>query len=587
MGASSGAAPREPTTFLRGTSRPALPAGHCCRLSGVSLAARLGLAIFALTVGVLLALGLGVREAWRLAEERSFEAAFSQALVPLAEQLAGEISELPELVQPLCEDDPLVDSALVGLVSDDLAARRLPLSLRVPKLARALSLDQLAVLTSSGEVLGSTLAGQVGKRDPKLLTRVLKAAAGAALEGESGTLGVEAVCIKRDAQQSKLWVGVYAARKLDTLLTRIGKSSGVELSLTPPIPTPDRLQRTLTLPLKSGISVTATRSRRALWSTVEELDSTVLWIGSATLASALLITILLSRGLARPVRALAEQAQRVVHGDPTPVVATGARELVEAAEAFNRAIADLVALRKRLAVTERIAARREIARRVAHEIKNPLLPIRASVETLRRLRARSDPAFDDYFEEATRTVLDEVARISNIVGEFTRFARLPAPVLAPFDAEDAVRSVVSLHAAAGAPIDFEAEPCPELHADRDQIVQVVTNLLQNAQQALDHTPGGLVRVTLTRQRDKLVLSVSDNGPGLAPEMRERLFEPYATTKPEGTGLGLAIVERIVVEHGGEISAGDAPGGGAVFVVSLPLSGPTLLPEPPPESAAEP
>jgi len=215
------------------------------------------------------------------------------------------------------------------------------------------------------------------------------------------------------------------------------------------------------------------------------------------------------------------------------------------------------------------------------------LPIRASVETLRRLRARNDPAFDDYFDEATRTVLDEVARISNIVSEFTRFARLPAPQPAPFDAAEAVRQVVQLHGSAGAPIDFQAEPCPELYADKDQVVQVVTNLIQNAQQALGDRPGGLVRVRVAREQDKLVLNVSDNGPGIAPEMRDRLFEPYATTKAEGTGLGLAIVERIVVEHGGEISAGDAPAGGASFRVVLPLSGPTLLPEPPRESAFEP
>lgn len=549
----------------------------------MSLAQRLGLAIFALTVGVLLALGLGVRSAWRVAEERSFEAAFSQALVPLRDQLASEISELPELVQPLCQDDPLVDSALVGLVSGDLAARRLPISLRVPKLAKALSLDELVVLTSAGEILGATAQGRVGQRDARLLELVSKAKPAASLQGDGRALAVEAACVRRDKHQPKLWIGVYAARNLDALLSRIGKSSGVELSLEPPLASTDRLQSTLALPELKGISITAARSRRALLSTVEQLDLTVLFIGSATLASALLITVLLSRGLARPVRALAEQAQRVMRGDPTPVVASGARELVEAAEAFNGAIADLVALRKRLAVTERIAARREIARRVAHEIKNPLLPIRASVETLRRLRARSDPAFDDYFDEATRTVLDEVARITNIVGEFTRFARLPAPAPAPFDVVETVRSVVSLHAAAGAPIELEAEPCPDLNADKDQVVQIVTNLVQNAQQALAGRPNGRVRVRLSREQDKFVLSVSDNGPGIAPEMRGRLFEPYATTKAEGTGLGLSIVERIVIEHGGEISFDDAPGGGALFVVKLPLSGPTLLPEPPRDS----
>src|SRR6185436_4579859 len=121
--------------------------------------------------------------------------------------------------------------------------------------------------------------------------------------------------------------------------------------------------------------------------------------------------------------------------------------LEQLAEAFNQTISDLTAMRKRLAATERIAARRDIARRVAHEIKNPLAPIQAAVETLRRLRARNDPAFDEYFDEATRTVLDEVQRIAGIVTEFTRFARLPAPEPAPMNLNETVRSVVNLHAA--------------------------------------------------------------------------------------------------------------------------------------------
>jgi len=516
-----------------------------------------------------------------VAEERSFHGAFSQALVPLREQLTSEISELPELVLLLCQDDPLVDSALVGLVTDDLAARRLPISLRVPKLAKAFSLDELVVLTSAGEILGSTTPGQVGKRDPELAARVAKPRDNAQLQGAGKALSVSTACVKRESQHPKLWVGVYANRNLDALLARIGASSGVDLSLEPPLASPDRLQRTLALPEQSGISVTASRSRRALLSTVQQLDLTVLLIGSATLVSALLITVLLSRGLARPVRALAEQAERVIHGDPNPVVATGARELVEAAEAFNRAIADLVALRKRLAVTERIAARREIARRVAHEIKNPLLPIRASVETLRRLRARNDPAFDDYFDEATRTVLDEVARISNIVGEFTRFARLPAPNPAPFEIVEAIRAVAKLHGGSGTPVKLSSAECPAVNADRDQVVQLMTNLIQNAQYAAESAASPEVRVDVRPAgADKVRIVVSDNGPGLAPEMRERLFEPYATSKPGGTGLGLAIAQRIVLEHAGEITYTDGAAGGATFTVELPVSGPGLLQEAP-------
>ena len=178
----------------------------------MSLAERLGLAIFALTVGVLLALGLGVREAWRGAEERSFEAAFSQALLPLRDQLQSELGQLPELVAPLCQDDPLIQSALVGLTSDDLEARRLPISLIVPKLAHAHALDRLVVITSTGEILGSTTPGQVGARDPALLASMLKAGPDARLRGSGSELVLEASCRKHAREPSKLWVGVYAAR---------------------------------------------------------------------------------------------------------------------------------------------------------------------------------------------------------------------------------------------------------------------------------------------------------------------------------------------------------------------------------------
>jgi signal transduction histidine kinase len=147
-----------------------------------------------------------------------------------------------------------------------------------------------------------------------------------------------------------------------------------------------------------------------------------------------------------------------------------------------------------------------------------------------------------------------------------------------------LREVVGLHAASGTRIDLHVEPVPEIVADRDQMVQVITNLLQNAMDAVAKAPDGLVSVSLrSAETGRVRLSVRDNGPGLAPSIRTRLFEPYATTKPEGTGLGLAIVERIVVEHGGEISYRDADGGGAQFVVHLPVSGPALLPDAPPES----
>src|SRR5690606_23689380 len=269
-----------------------------------------------------------------------------------------------------------------------------------------------------------------------------------------------------------------------------------------------------------------------------------------TVATALVFALLLAKGIARPIVLLSEQAREVVSGEPKPVTPRGGKELVGLTHAFNQAIRDLTQLRKRLAATERIAARREIARRVAHEIKNPLAPIRTAIETLRRLRARQDPAFDEYFEEASRTVLDEVARISNIVTEFTRFARLPPPDPQPFDVVEAVRGVVNLHKSDAFELSFEADSLGLLNADSDQVKQVVTNLLQNAIDASAGREAPRVELELRRRGELLRLTVRDNGPGVPQAMRDKLFEPYNTTKPHGTGLGLAIVQRIIIEHGG-------------------------------------
>jgi signal transduction histidine kinase len=554
----------------------------------VTLAQRLLLAIGVLTLATTAALGLGVRAAWRNAEEQSFKAQFKGAVERLETDLAEEIRELPSLLAPLCEHDPVIDSAFIYLDRNELdAGQRLALSLRVPELAKALKFDELVLVTTAGEVLGASPdTGRAGSRDPKLARRIAGDPSQATVRLRDGPPAIEVHCAHSNG---KIKVGgLYGARRLDAALTRVGASQGLALSLLRPTAPSDMLVGTMTLPQLPGLSVFATRSRLPLRQAIIRLDTAILVIGAVTLAAALVVAILLSRGLARPIVRLSEQARRVVTGDPVPVEAHGGRELEQFATAFNQAIADLVALRKRLAATERIAARREIARQVAHEIKNPLAPIRAAVETLRRLRDRNDPAFDDYFDEATRTVLAEVARIADIVREFTEFARLPPPNPVPMDLEQAVRDVVGLHATAGTRIELSVSEVPELVADKNQVIQVLTNLLQNALDAVANAEDARVVVDIARHDAHHVrLAVRDNGPGVSAEMRARLFEPYATTKEHGTGLGLAIVERIVVEHGGQIRYGDAPGGGAEFTIILPISGPTLLTEPPPQSGKGP
>lgn len=320
-------------------------------------------------------------------------------------------------------------------------------------------------------------------------------------------------------------------------------------------------------------------------------------VAAADVALVVAVSLWLARRARRPLVDLARTTREVLADGPRPIEVRGSREVEELGDALSKAVSELAVMKRRLAATERIAARREVARKVAHEIKNPLAPIRAAVETLRRLRARDDPAFDDYFDEATRTVLEEVHRIAGIVKEFTELARLPPPTLGEVDLEAVATHVATLHQAAldgqtarkgpdGARlprVEVVAEGPLTVQGDRDQLVQVLTNLVQNgleAASAVRDDPRVVLSLAPDVERpDRVRLVVRDNGPGVAPDMVPRLFEPYATTKKTGTGLGLAIVQRIVYEHGGDITYRTGTKGGAVFELVLPRDGPSLLDKP--------
>ena len=371
-------------------------------------------------------------------------------------------------------------------------------------------------------------------------------------------------------------MGLVGARRLGPVVERLGKTldTGVTLGDPPPASS-DVAQASCALRDASGASavVVVSKSKAELLRNLARIDQTTVYAGLAATAVALLLAVLLARSLGGPIAELAAEARKVASGDARPLRVRGAGEIAELAQAFDTMLVDLEATRRRLAATSRVAAWREVARRVAHEIKNPLAPIRAAVETLRRLRARQDPEFDAYFDQATRTVLDEVARIASIVTEFTRFARLPPPRPEELDLVEVARQVVQMHASGesgetdGAASSSEARapraritlsveaPPPPVRADRDQIARVLTNLVQNALDAVS-TQGASGRVAVTVGRldpGQVFVSVTDNGPGLSPAIAPRLFEPYATSKPHGTGLGLAIAQRIAIEHDGELS----------------------------------
>jgi nitrogen fixation/metabolism regulation signal transduction histidine kinase len=305
--------------------------------------------------------------------------------------------------------------------------------------------------------------------------------------------------------------------------------------------------------------------------TLELISLAAAGLAAGGLVLALLLGFVVARRTTQPLAALADGARAVSRGElDVQVNVRGKDEVGELGRAFNRMTADLTGAREQLVRAERVAAWREIAQRIAHEIKNPLTPIQMAVETLQRAQAKGSDQFDALFPESAETILAEVARLKSIVAEFSSFARLPAPNLQACDLSELVDGALKLYAAAGVPLEREAAVgLPTVRADRDQVTQVLLNLLENARDAIGEKPGGLIRVRLRALEGSVELEVEDNGPGLSPEARDKIFTPYFTTKARGTGLGLAIVHRIVSDHAGDIRVAAATTGGARFTVSLP------------------
>jgi two-component system nitrogen regulation sensor histidine kinase NtrY len=221
-------------------------------------------------------------------------------------------------------------------------------------------------------------------------------------------------------------------------------------------------------------------------------------------------------------------------------------------------------------ITELVAAQRtsawaDVARRIAHEIKNPLTPIQLSAERIRRKYGSMIGPDRTVFDQCTDTIIRQVDDIRRMVDEFSRFARMPKPVIAAEDVADTVRQAVFLMRVGNAEIDIDADiaedPMPAKF-DRRLISQALTNLIKNAAEAIAAVPPadlgkGSIRVFAAREDGDIVIDVIDNGIGLPKENRSRLLEPYVTTREKGTGLGLAIVGRIVEDHGGSIELRDA------------------------------
>jgi nitrogen fixation/metabolism regulation signal transduction histidine kinase len=268
----------------------------------------------------------------------------------------------------------------------------------------------------------------------------------------------------------------------------------------------------------------------------------------------------------------------------------GSDEISDLARAFNHMLGEVETSRARIEYLQRIGAWQEMARRLAHEIKNPLTPIQLAVQEVHRRYGGDDERFRKLLDTTLEIVEDEVGTLRRLVSEFSSFARLPQASLEEEDLSEFLREqrdrismieddsgeIEAATAVLPAKVDlhFELpEGTAQVYMDRQMLRRALLNLIRNAGQAIEHSdePSGQVRVTLTTGASQHILDIDDSGPGIPEEMRQTVFDPYVTTKTEGTGLGLAIVKKIIVEHGGSITAQQSPLGGARMRVRLPTA----------------
>ena len=226
----------------------------------------------------------------------------------------------------------------------------------------------------------------------------------------------------------------------------------------------------------------------------------------------------------------------------------------------------------RLIAAQRSAAWGEVARRLAHEIKNPLTPIQLSAERLQfKLADKLANGDADMLARGTQTIINQVQAMKRMVDDFRDYARLPAPEVAPLDLNALIREVLGLYESSSAAIATElADDLGPILGDATQLRQIIHNLLRNAEDALEGRAGARIVIRTQQDNRHARLSLADNGPGFPVELLPRIFEPYVTTKARGTGLGLPIVKKIVDEHQGSIEISNAPEGGARIDIRLPL-----------------
>jgi nitrogen fixation/metabolism regulation signal transduction histidine kinase len=519
----------------------------------------------------------------------------------LRSQIEGDAVRTRERLELLARDPALKRLYLVRAdtgteLAELLAEKRVLLGLDFLHIV-----DPAGVVAADAATAPSALIG-ADREPPRLGTTEHPASGGLALldvEGGGALAWAAAAPIRYENQVvGRLRGGVL----LDTLvLQRLRGISGIELILTDaqgrivagtlaggvatlPMPGADRARlqasdgrayqaRRLALGAgaDSAAGITGLASTAAADQTVAALRTTSLLLGLVGLAIAIALGVLWSLQVSRPVERLARFSERIAEGDwEEPLALESVREIETLALALDRMRRDLRGYRARLLTSERHAAWSQMARQVAHEVKNPLTPIAVSVADLKRSYEQKREDFPVILDQAVRTIGEEVQSLKHLLQEFSELGRFPEPRFAPCGVVELLSRLETLYGGDVSAGRLAFSPAPSgvrVRADAGQLQQALVNLVQNGLEAVDGK--GRVEVGAREVDESVEITVSDDGAGLDAEQRARLFVPEFTTKARGSGLGLSIVERIVNDHGGAITVTSEPGRGTTFRIRLP------------------
>ena len=324
--------------------------------------------------------------------------------------------------------------------------------------------------------------------------------------------------------------------------------------------------------LRTSQALQLLRSMRAERQAVER---SFLWpfvlIHAIALLVALGVATLLARGWTRRIDRLVEATDAVAAGNWSTQVGLGGRdELARLGHGFDRMVRTLDAQNRHLVDMETMAGWREMARALAHEVKNPLTPIQLTVEEMRERYHGDDADYRELLDECTRIVVEEVESLRQVVGRFRDFSRPVELEPVALDPNALLHDVGALQRDLHVHYDL-ADDLPAVRGDADRLRQLLMNLASNSREATAGRDGARLGLSSRRVHDGVALVFEDDGPGIAPEQRDRVFEPYRTGKKAGLGLGLALVKGIVLAHGGRIEVDEGRWGGARFTIVLPVA----------------